>query len=68
MDQYYEDDSVQGFFKHTDAVYAVRMNPVDSRLILTGSGDEVAYVFDFSEGEPIHHITGTVVYSLVVSL
>eukprot|EP01083_Nonionella_stella_P241320 842824_1 len=45
-----KDDSIQGFFEHTDSVYTVSMSP-SGKQVLTGGGDDVAYIWDINDGE-----------------
>ncbi|KAF2070227.1 hypothetical protein CYY_008461 [Polysphondylium violaceum] len=52
------DESVQGFFEHTDSVYCVNMNPARNELAVTGGGDDVAYIWNITNGEKIHQLKG----------
>ncbi|ORZ39551.1 WD40-repeat-containing domain protein [Catenaria anguillulae PL171] len=41
-----------------DPVYAVAMHPVDQSIILSGGGDDQAYLWRATTGERIHHFAG----------
>lgn len=48
--QIFEDDSVQGFFDHTEPIYSVACSPINSALILTGSGDDSVCQWNLTTG------------------
>ncbi|KAN0027508.1 hypothetical protein ACTFIU_010467 [Dictyostelium citrinum] len=52
------DESVQGFFEHTDSVYCVSINKTFPDVIATGGGDDVAYLWDLNSGEKVHQLKG----------
>jgi WD40 repeat protein len=52
------DDSVQGFFDHTDSVYTIALSPVHPTLALTGDGNNQAYLWDITTGEKRFHLSG----------
>lgn len=45
------DDSSQGFFDHKESVFTIALSPVHPSLVLTGAGDNAAYLWDFTTGE-----------------
>lgn len=49
------DDSVQGFFDHTDSIYCVALHP-DGVLCATGAGDETVNVWSTNTGELVRAI------------
>ncbi|RKP38736.1 WD40-repeat-containing domain protein [Dimargaris cristalligena] len=50
----FKDDSVQGFFAHKEPVYSVDLHPTDDTLVLTGGGDDKAYLWRRDTGEAVH--------------
>lgn len=42
----FQNDSAAHFDSHTDSVFCVAQHPVHNHIILTGSGDDCAYIFD----------------------
>ncbi|KAJ2121520.1 60S ribosomal subunit assembly or modification protein [Coemansia sp. RSA 720] len=48
-----EDDSVQGFFTHKEPVFAVDMHPTDPSIVVSGGGDDKAYLWDTTTGAQI---------------
>ena len=42
----FQNDSVGHFDKHSDSIFCVAQHPVHNSLVLTGSGDDTAYLFD----------------------
>eukprot|EP01118_Nematostelium_gracile_P009932 TRINITY_DN336_c0_g1_i2.p1 TRINITY_DN336_c0_g1~~TRINITY_DN336_c0_g1_i2.p1 ORF type:complete len:415 (+),score=110.17 TRINITY_DN336_c0_g1_i2:36-1247(+) len=51
------DDSVQGFFEHTEAVYSVSLHP-NGEFALTGSGDDRSFLWNVTNGDKIFELTG----------
>ena len=41
-----QNDSVAHFDKHKDSIFCIAQHPVHPEIIATGSGDDIAYVFD----------------------
>ncbi len=56
----FEDDSVQGFFAHTDSVYCVALAATEpATLAVTGGGDDVAYLWRVEDGkDPVGKLDG----------
>ncbi|KAJ1977207.1 60S ribosomal subunit assembly or modification protein [Dimargaris verticillata] len=54
----FEDDSVQGFFEHHEPVYTVDMHPVNELLLISGGGDDKAYLWRRDTGEQLAELTG----------
>jgi hypothetical protein len=52
------DDSVQGFFDHKDAVFAVAINPVNPTLVVCGGGDDRGFLFNTDNGERVAELGG----------
>mmetsp|Transcript_28709 Transcript_28709/g.72173 ORF Transcript_28709/g.72173 Transcript_28709/m.72173 type:complete len:419 (-) Transcript_28709:31-1287(-) len=53
-----EDDSVQGFFDHTDSVYCVALNPAFDDIVCTGGGDDRAFLWDRTSGDCAYELKG----------
>lgn len=53
-----EDDSKQGFFDHKDSVFCVRICAQNPNLVLSGDGDDQAFLWDASTGNRLHHLSG----------
>jgi len=51
-------DSVAGFYGHTDAIYCVAINPVNEDMVATGGGDDKAYIWSATNGDRIHELLG----------
>ena len=45
------DDSSQGFFDHKESVFTIALSPMHPTLVLTGAGDNAAFLWDFTTGE-----------------
>jgi ribosome assembly protein SQT1 len=43
-----QNDSIAHFDAHTDSIFCIAAHPLKPSLILTGGGDDVAYIFDSS--------------------
>eukprot|EP01133_Synstelium_polycarpum_P004273 gene4273-4988_t len=54
----FEDESVQGFFEHTDSLYTVAINKAHPDIIVTGGGDDLAYLWDRGTGEKVFELRG----------
>lgn len=52
------DDSVQGFFDHSDAVFAVAINPVNPALVISGGCDDRGFLFSSDNGERVSELGG----------
>ncbi|OAL69862.1 60S ribosome biogenesis protein Sqt1 [Trichophyton violaceum] len=44
-----ENDSAAHFDKHTDSIFCIAQHPIHPEIIITGSGDDTAYIFDSSQ-------------------
>ncbi|KAI9297963.1 WD40 repeat-like protein [Neoconidiobolus thromboides FSU 785] len=53
-----EDDSVQGFFEHKEPIFSVNVHPTLDNLVVTGGGDDKAYLWNFTTGETVHKFEG----------
>uniref|UniRef100_A0A6A7GBE2 WD repeat protein n=1 Tax=Hirondellea gigas TaxID=1518452 RepID=A0A6A7GBE2_9CRUS len=54
-----KDDSVEGFFGHSDSVYCVRFNPINQSMVVSGGGDEVGFLWNCEDGEtPLAKLEG----------
>ncbi|CAG7951148.1 unnamed protein product [Penicillium olsonii] len=42
----FQNDSAAHFDSHTDSVFCVAQHPVHNHIVITGSGDDSAYIFD----------------------
>jgi hypothetical protein len=58
-----EDDSVQGFFDHTDALYCVAINPEFDDIVCTGGGDDHAFLWDRTSGDCAFELKGELMRS-----
>ncbi|KAJ1908608.1 60S ribosomal subunit assembly or modification protein [Tieghemiomyces parasiticus] len=54
----FHDDSVQGFFAHKEPVYAVAIHPRQPELVLTGGGDDRAYLWRCDTGATVFELEG----------
>ncbi|EMR08018.1 hypothetical protein PNEG_03460 [Pneumocystis murina B123] len=52
------DDSSGGFYDHKESVYCLDMSPVDEDIIVSGGGDDVAYIWRISTRERLCKLTG----------
>lgn len=52
----FSDDSLGGFFTHSDPVYAVAVHP-NLPFVLTGGGDDKAFVYRYDSGEQVYAFT-----------
>ncbi|OLY81450.1 putative WD repeat-containing protein [Smittium mucronatum] len=52
----FEDESIQGFFEHKEPVYSVAINPVDTNIVVSGGGDDTAYVWRRDTGELVQKL------------
>ncbi|WEW56513.1 60S ribosomal subunit assembly or modification protein [Emydomyces testavorans] len=41
-----QNDSVAHFDKHTESIFCIAQHPVHTSIVITGSGDDTAYIFD----------------------
>ncbi|BFZ65225.1 60S ribosomal subunit assembly or modification protein [Saitoella coloradoensis] len=57
-DVVFVDESVQGFFGHTDSVYSIHINPANEDLVVSGGGDDLAYVWNARTGDTVYKLTG----------
>lgn len=53
-----EDQSVQQLTAHTEPVFAVSVNAARPEMVVTGGGDDVAYLWRAGESVPIHRLEG----------
>jgi ribosome assembly protein SQT1 len=53
-----EDNSVQAFFQHTDAVYSASFNPADQNIVVTGGGDDRAFLWKLSDADVMFELLG----------
>ncbi|CCJ31561.1 unnamed protein product, partial [Pneumocystis jirovecii] len=56
-------DSAGGFYDHKESVYCLHMNPVDEDIIVSGGGDDVAYIWRISTRERLCHTDSVTVSS-----
>ncbi|KYR00016.1 WD40 repeat-containing protein [Tieghemostelium lacteum] len=52
------DESIQGFFEHTDAIYCTRAHKIRPELAITGGGDDLAYLWNTITGDRIYQLKG----------
>lgn len=52
------DDAELVFVKHAGPVYAIRVHPLDPRVVLTGGGDDVAVLWSREDGSVLHTLRG----------
>lgn len=58
MDDEPQNDSSGAFAGHTDSVYSVAFHPVLGDIAATGGGDDRAFIWRISTGEPLFELTG----------
>lgn len=58
MEEDVEDMATTRFDKHTDSVYAVAINPVDATMAASGGGDDIAYIWNTTDGSVRHELQG----------
>ncbi|KAJ1951149.1 60S ribosomal subunit assembly or modification protein [Linderina pennispora] len=51
-----EDDSIQGFFNHKEPVFSIDMHPTDQNIIISGGGDDKAYIWRVDNGEQLFEL------------
>ncbi|KAG5437586.1 hypothetical protein PCANB_000621 [Pneumocystis canis] len=51
-------DSSCGFYDHKESVYCLHMNPIDEDIIVTGGGDDMAYIWRISTREKLCKLSG----------
>lgn len=49
---------LQVFQKHSGPVYSISVNPVDSRIVITGGGDDIGVIWNREDGTVLHTLTG----------
>lgn len=47
----FQNDSSAHFDSHTDSVFCVAQHPVHNNIVITGAGDDTAYIFDSTPAE-----------------
>ena len=47
----FQNDSSAHFDSHSDSVFCVAQHPVYNNVVITGAGDDTAYIFDSTPGE-----------------
>ena len=52
------DDSTQGFFDHKDSVFTIALSPAMPDIVLTGDGDNQAFVWEIATGNRRFHLSG----------
>lgn len=52
------DDSLCGFYDHKESVYCLNMSPVDQDIIVSGGGDDLAYIWRISTKERLCRLAG----------
>ncbi|KAJ3026397.1 UNVERIFIED_CONTAM: hypothetical protein HDU68_005726 [Siphonaria sp. JEL0065] len=50
-------DAVQGFFLHKEPVYTVTMHPTQDSIVVSGGGDDSAYVWSSETSEVVKQLT-----------
>ena len=53
-----QDDSKQGFFEHKDGVFTVIASKHNPNMILSGGGDDQAFLWDAATGNIVHKLAG----------
>ncbi len=53
-----QDDSVQGFFDHRDAVFAAAINPANPDLVVCGGAEDKGFLFSSANGERVAELGG----------
>eukprot|EP00026_Physarum_polycephalum_P004032 Phypoly_transcript_04049.p1 GENE.Phypoly_transcript_04049~~Phypoly_transcript_04049.p1 ORF type:complete len:411 (-),score=73.77 Phypoly_transcript_04049:238-1470(-) len=56
-DETIEDDSVGGFYEHSDSVYCIAQHPQEP-LVITGGGDDRAFIWDWRTQEKKTELKG----------
>ena len=52
-----QNDSTAHFDQHADSIFCIASHPLNSNIVVTGGGDDVAYVFDASMAAEDHDHT-----------
>ncbi|KAJ5104792.1 hypothetical protein NUU61_002139 [Penicillium alfredii] len=47
----FQNDSAAHFDSHNDSVFCVAQHPVHNNIVITGAGDDTAYIFDSTPGD-----------------
>ena len=47
----FQNDSVAHFDSHSDSIFCVAQHPIYNNIVITGGGDDTAYIFDSTPGE-----------------
>jgi len=58
MDETPADDSIQAFLSHTDSVYCLSAHPTSPSLVISGGGDDRAFIWDITSGSVLHELKG----------
>ncbi len=53
-----QDDSVQGFFDHKEAVFCVAISPADSNVVACGGAEDKGFLFNAADGERLAELGG----------
>ncbi|KAI5308703.1 hypothetical protein KEM55_005066, partial [Ascosphaera atra] len=49
----FQNDSSAHFDKHNDSIFCISQHPVHKSIVMTGGGDDVAYIFDSTPIKPV---------------
>ncbi|KAJ5833613.1 hypothetical protein N7474_001924 [Penicillium riverlandense] len=49
-EQTFQNDSAAHFDSHNDSVFCVAQHPIHNNIVITGAGDDTAYIFDSTPG------------------
>ncbi|CAH0473286.1 unnamed protein product [Peronospora belbahrii] len=52
------DDADMVFHKHSSPVYSIKVNPVDSRIVITGGGDDIGVIWNREDGNVLYTLSG----------
>ncbi|KKZ68544.1 hypothetical protein EMCG_05830 [[Emmonsia] crescens] len=49
----FQNDSIAHFDQHTDSIFCIAQHPIHPSIIITGSGDDTAYIFNSAAEKPL---------------
>ncbi|KAI5303569.1 hypothetical protein KEM56_007413 [Ascosphaera pollenicola] len=49
----FQNDSAAHFDKHNDSIFCIAQHPTRPSIVMTGGGDDVAYIFDSTPNKPV---------------
>ena len=58
LDEQLPNNSVNAFYDHNDSIYTITNHPIDRNLIVTGGGDDKAFLWDSETGATMAEYSG----------